>query len=285
MIRLTAITPATGHDWNVFRATLIVSKSIKTTEKFSVQFSELTDLPITAAESISPQGIDVWLLDLSNIAEERSEKFLSLLSQDELTRAQQFKKNRHHFIATRALLRKALARYTRINPETLVFSRALQGKPFLFNAPAPLYFNLSHSGDFAALAVSSMGDVGVDIEHMRQRHYLKIVERFFHADEKAQLINCDEAERAHLFYRLWTLKEAFFKATGLGISQGLDKARFYLDDNHITVRFSNDLSVDKNHWQFHQETVAPETLVAVAVNSPNVIETHWFDGNHLLAQR
>ena len=260
-----------------------MTKSFKASEKFSVQFSPVTDLSITAAESISPQGVDIWLLDLSRITEANSESFLTLLSQDELTRAQQFKKNRQHFIATRVLLRKALARYTRINPEQLVFSRALQGKPFLVNTPAPLYFNLSHSGDFAALAVTSMGDVGVDIESIRHRSYLKIVERFFHKDEKEQLLNCDEANREQLFYHLWTLKEAFFKATGLGISQGLDKARFYWDGDNIAVQFSNDLPVEKNNWQFHQDIVAPETLVAIAVNSTNAIEVHWFDGNHLLS--
>jgi 4'-phosphopantetheinyl transferase len=147
----------------------------------------------------------------------------------------------------------------------------------------PLYFNLSHSGDFAALAISSLGAVGVDIESTRQRSYLKIVDRFFHKDENEQLLNCDEANREQLFYRLWTLKEAFFKATGLGISQGLDKARFYLDDNNIAVQFSNDLQIEKDHWQFHQKSIAPNTIVAVALASANPTELHWFDGDCLLS--
>jgi len=118
----------------------VTNSLVKATEKFSVQFSPFTNLAMTAAESISPQGVDVWLLDLSTITEATSESFSTLLSQDELERAQQFKINRHHFIATRALLRKALTRYTRINPEQLLFSRALHGKPFLINAPVPLFF-------------------------------------------------------------------------------------------------------------------------------------------------
>ncbi|RYY74267.1 MAG: 4'-phosphopantetheinyl transferase superfamily protein [Gammaproteobacteria bacterium] len=255
-------------------------------EKLSIQFSPLIDLPITAAESISPQGVDIWLLDLASIDSEAIEKFSSLLSQDELERAQQFRTNRHHFMATRVLLRKTLSRYTRLNAERLLFSRGLQGKPFLANSPVPLYFNLSHSRNFAALAVSSLGDVGIDIENTRQRDYLKIVERFFHPDEHKQLLECDETKREQLFYKMWTLKEAFFKALGTGISTGLDKARFYFDNNNITAQFSDDLPQGKSCWKFHQtilrHTVTSTTLVALAVDAANVIEPHWFDGNYLL---
>jgi 4'-phosphopantetheinyl transferase len=254
-----------------------------TTEKFSVQFSPIIDLPVTAGESISPQGVDVWLLDLASIKVEESEKFLNLLSQGELQRAEQFKKNRHHFIATRALLRKVLSRYTRLNADQLLFSRAAQGKPFLANSPVPLYFNLSHSREFAALAICSLGDVGVDIERPRQRDYLKIVERFFHPDEHQQLLACDDAKREQMFYSIWTLKESFFKAIGTGISAGLDRACFYLHDNKITVQFSNDLQPAKRQWQFHQAVVATNTMVALAVDTEKYIEPHWFDGNLLFS--
>ena len=256
-----------------------------TNEIFSVQFSEPIALPITVAESISPQGVDIWLLDLSAITVEQSEHFSNLLSRDELERATQFKKNRHHFIASRALLRCALTRYTRISPEQLLFSRALHGKPFLVNSPVPLFFNLSHSHNVAALAVTSLGDVGVDIESMRQRNYLKIAERFFHRDEYEHLLKCNEAARQHLFHRMWTLKEAFFKATGSGISQGLDKARFYLRDNNITAQFADDLPHGRNPWQFHQATLASATLVAIAVGTETPLVPHWFDGNRLLSNR
>ena len=261
----------------------MINSSTAQKENFSVKFSQPVNLPITAAESISPQGVDVWLLDLSLVTIEQSEYFSSVLSLDELERAQQFKKNRHHFIATRALLRHALSRYTRLTPEQLSFSRAPQGKPFLVNSSIPLFFNLSHSHNVAALAVTSLGDIGVDIERMRQRNYLKIAERFFHKDEYEQLLNCNDAEREKLFHRMWTLKEAFFKATGAGISQGLDKARFYLHDNTITAQFAEDLPQGKNLWQFHQTMVAPATLVTVAVGTGTSLAPHWFDGNSLLS--
>ncbi len=253
-----------------------------TEESFSVKFSQLIDLSLTAANSIPPQGVDVWLLDLSAFTSEKIEHFSALLSDDELERAKLFKKNNHHFIATRALLRRVLTRYTRLKPEQLLFSRTLQGKPFLTNSPVPLFFNLSHSRNVAALAVTSLGDIGIDIERMRQRDYLKIVERFFHKDEYEQLLNCNDAEREQLFYHMWTLKEAFFKATGSGISHGLDKVRFHLQDNNITALVADDLHHVKGRWQFHQTLVAPKTLVSIAISTDTSLVPHWFDGNCLL---
>ena len=250
--------------------------------QLSVQFSPFTDLSITTAESVSPQGLDVWLLDLTTITPEDSEKFLTLLSQDELERARQFKLKQHNFIATRALLRKALSRYTHLEPGQLIFSRAIQGKPFLVNTPLPLYFNLSHSWNYAVLAVSSAGDLGVDIESKRERSYLKIADRFFHEHEKEHITRCDPAHREQLFYKLWTLKEAFFKALGTGISYGLHKACFHLQDHNITVQFADDLSAEINQWQFHQAIVTHNTVAAFAVKSTMPLEIHWFDASLLL---
>jgi 4'-phosphopantetheinyl transferase len=248
--------------------------------------SEIIALEFLAlTEASTPvKGVDLWFLDLSKITVSDSEKFTQLLSEKELERAQQFKKNQHHFLATRALTRKALAHYTGIAPHQLQIERTEDGKPFLANIPHPLYFNLTHSGNFAALAVTSQGKLGVDIETARNRSYLQIVERYFHTDEVTQLRNCAEAQREQLFYRLWTLKEAFFKATGTGISTGLDKAYFSFQDNKIAATFSSALNVQQNEWQFHQEFIAAKTVVAVALHSTEKIQPQWFDGTTLLAK-
>ena len=240
-------------------------------------------LPFSAV-STPPRGVDVWLLDLSVIAIADTEKFLPIISQQEFERAQQFRKNQRHFIATRALLRQVLARYAGIAPEKLLFSRSLDGKPFLTNSLAPIYFNLTHSGRFAALAITAQGELGIDIETARKRSYLEIAERFFHADEVKQLNICEKVQEQKLFYRLWTLKEAFFKATGTGISTGLDNVCFYFNDNKITAHFSETLQLKESGWQFYQQYISVDTLVALAINSANPIKPQWFDGNRLLTE-
>ena len=98
-------------------------------EKIDVAFLPLNSI------STPPKGVDIWLLDLSKINAEDSAIFSSVISEHERERAQQFKKNQHHFLATRALQRQALSHYTGISPEQLLIARTDSGKPFLTNSP------------------------------------------------------------------------------------------------------------------------------------------------------
>jgi 4'-phosphopantetheinyl transferase len=237
---------------------------------------------VLSPASMQPKGADIWLLDFSALNENQIVKFSNSLSPEELTRAQTFKHKQHHFVATRALVRKVLAFYTALPIHSLEFARREEGKPYLTNAPSPIYFNLSHSGNFAALAVTTLGEIGIDIETIRPRNYLAIAERYYHSDELQQLLATPEAEREPLFFKLWTLKEAFFKATGGGISSGLDKAVFSLRDNIISARFCESLKLPNHSWQFQQEFITPATLVALALQATETIQPQWFDGNSFL---
>lgn len=91
------------------------------------------------------------------------------------------------------------------------------GKPYLYHGGQKLHFNLSHSGDMAVCAFSSM-EVGCDIERISDIK-IKIAERFFGAEEYNLIEKeADESGRRDMFYRLWTLKESFIKAAGTGMS-------------------------------------------------------------------
>ena len=226
------------------------------------------------------EGADIWLLNFSLLTENHITNLSNTLSPEELSRAKAFKHKQHHFVATRALLRKVLAFYTGLPSGSLEFARRAQGKPYLVNSP--LYFNLSHSGNFAALAVSTVGEIGIDIETIRLRNFLAIAERYYHADELQQLLATPEEEQEQLFFKLWTLKEAFFKATGGGISSGLDKAVFSFRNTMINATFCESLNLPNNDWQFQQEFITPTTLVALALQTTEVVQHQWFDGNALL---
>ena len=92
------------------------------------------------------------------------------------------------------------------------------GKPVLRDAG--VYFNLSHAGDYALCAVGA-GELGCDIERIRPLRG-NIAGRFFHPQEAAFIAAApDAAEKELRFFRLWTLKESFLKATGKGLSQPL----------------------------------------------------------------
>jgi 4'-phosphopantetheinyl transferase len=235
-----------------------------------------------SAASTQPKGVDIWLLDFSTLTKNQVANFSNLLSPEELTRAQAVKHKQQHFLATRALVRKVLAHYTGIPSASLEFARREQGKPYLANAPSPIYFNLSHSGNFAVVAVTTLGEIGIDIETIRPRNFLAIAERYYHADELKQLTATPEAEREPLFFKLWTLKEAFFKATGGGISSGLDKAVFSFRNTMINAIFCESLDLPNNNWQFQQEFITPRTLVALALQTTDIIQHQWLDGNAML---
>lgn len=249
---------------------------ISSAEKIQLDF---VPLPIA---STPLTGVDLWLLDLSELADRPHPKFASLVSPDELARASQFKNNSTRFLTTRAFLRLALARYAGVHAQELLFARGEHGKPFLCNAPTPIHFNLTHCDSLAVLAISARCKIGVDIETASKRDYLKIAKRYFHANELRALHDCPVTEREILFYKLWTLKEAFFKATGNGISSGLDKIFFQFENEEIIASFNSTLNEKENDWQFHQAFIAANTLVALALNSAQPVEHQWLNGNSLL---
>lgn len=110
------------------------------------------------------------------------------------------------------LLRFAFAKAG--EPFPTAFSKTAQGKPF---APdSSLCFNLSHSGEWAVCAVSDT-DIGCDVEQLDPAH-ADVAKRFFTAAENAQIDEAgEESARVCRFFRLWTLKESFQKATGQGM--------------------------------------------------------------------
>ena len=97
------------------------------------------------------------------------------------------------------------------------------GKPFLKNCEA-FKFNLSHSENIAMIAYTSdksVSALGCDIEKIKQCD-IKIAERFFHYKETEFIKNALSDKTDEAFYNVWTLKESFLKATGDGMSGGLD---------------------------------------------------------------
>ena len=98
-----------------------------------------------------------------------------------------------------------------------------------------MHFNLSHSGSYAVCAVSD-APVGVDIEVRRKNTNLKVAKRFFSQAENDYIDSFETLEsREDAFYRIWTLKEAFVKATGEGLSRPLNEFSFTFTPSGITI--------------------------------------------------
>ena len=168
----------------------------------------------------SPERVDLWMFPLDVDPNER-EKFWQLLSDVERDRARRFKFDRDsvRFITAHAVLRMILSAYAAQSAEALDFSKGPKGKPALINVGAPIEFNLSHSGGHGLVAVTGGNACGVDIEDIRPRiSPLEIAGRFFADGENRWLNALPADETLKGFFRLWVVKEAIIKATGLGLS-------------------------------------------------------------------
>jgi 4'-phosphopantetheinyl transferase len=195
----------------------------------------ISDLSLKTDDARASLGdeVQLWRVDLDAICSEEAQ-WEKLLSADERQRASRFHfaRDRQHFVAARATLRIILAKYLNAEPANLSFSYSEKGKPRLAenNAPSDLAFNLSHSGGIALYALSRHRDLGVDVEQIRQNYEVDgIARRFFSAREQEQLAHFSAADRGEAFFRCWTRKEAYIKATGDGLSLPLSQFDVSLD--------------------------------------------------------
>ncbi|RKI38676.1 4'-phosphopantetheinyl transferase superfamily protein [bacterium D16-51] len=95
------------------------------------------------------------------------------------------------------------------------------GKPYL-PGNRRVYFNISHSEE-RAIAVFSDAEAGCDIEYVKNFPGLGLAERFFCPEEYRYILKQEEKSQAAAFYRLWTLKESFLKASGFGLKLPLNQ--------------------------------------------------------------
>jgi 4'-phosphopantetheinyl transferase len=168
--------------------------------------------------------IDVWVIHLNAIAADCGaflDRFLSVREQE---RAQRyvFARDATRFRVCRAVLRIVLAWYVQDAPERILLETGPCGKPFLGQTSA-VHFNVSHSAGLGAIACTTVGEVGIDIELVRQDLASREIALTNFTKKEAALVAAEATRTQALkFFRLWTRKEAVLKAVGCGITQGLD---------------------------------------------------------------
>ncbi|AMK14015.1 4'-phosphopantetheinyl transferase [methanogenic archaeon mixed culture ISO4-G1] len=165
-----------------------------------------------------------------------------------------FDKDRIQSMGVEILLRRALEDHG-VDYRSLDISTGRYGKPY-FNG-CGLCFNLSHSEERVMCSVSE-DDVGCDVEKVHTID-LGIARRYFFGSEYETICSEKDLERKYdLFFRFWTLKESFMKATGLGFELPLDSFRIELGDR-ITV----DQKVDGRDYRFMEYTLSDGYRYAV----------------------
>ena len=236
------------------------------------RLAEIIQWPTAPADPrLATREVHVWAASLA-VSPEVLKELSHNLTPDEISRAAKFhlEVHRNRYIAGRGILRQILGRYTSINPAELVFDYSPNGKPTLRAAPgsAHLHFNLAHSEDLAAFAITLAGPVGVDVEQIRQLKDMDhLVARFFSARENERFQKLSSTEKPAAFFNLWTRKEALLKATGAGIAGGLNNVEVsFLQGEPARLLSIGGDPAKANGWFLHNLAPAEGFAGAVAVH-------------------
>ncbi|WP_019637474.1 4'-phosphopantetheinyl transferase superfamily protein [Paenibacillus fonticola] len=130
------------------------------------------------------------------------------------------------------------------------------GKPSL-REDYKLHFNNSHSGKWVVCAIDD-APVGIDVEEIKEMDLI-IAERFFSKQECLDLYSRQGEAKLSFFFDLWTLKESYIKAAGMGLSLPLDSFTIRIDHERIELSTCNEL----NRCSFKQYNIDPAYKLSV----------------------
>lgn len=217
---------------------------------------------------------------------------LGLLSEPERQRYARFiiDSAADEYLVAHVLTRTLLSRFANVAPDAWRFRRTEHGRPEIIGADgvAGLRFNLSHSTGVVACAVARGRDVGIDVESFRGGRSMPVdlARRFFARPEVSAIENASPAEQVWLFCAHWTLKEAYLKARGLGLSVRLDWVTFALNQAlPILADVHPALGETPDNWEFRLAGLTSRHVLALALGRgelPAVVHFEEIDTGELI---
>lgn len=211
----------------------------------------------------------VWFRHAEGLDEHAIGRAHDGLSEQERARATRFhaSRDRRDYAVAHDLLRRALSRYHAVPPGGWAFEPDALGKPRVSGPvvePA-LEFSLSHTRGFVACAIGRAMAIGVDVERTDRRVSRADLGRMvFSDDEAAALDALPPGDRPARLFELWTLKEAFVKATGRGLSQPV-RALSFRFDGAGGIAFEPPASDAGSRWHLAVYAPLANARLAVAV--------------------
>ncbi|MEF3129724.1 4'-phosphopantetheinyl transferase family protein [Rhizobium leguminosarum] len=194
----------------------------------------------------------------------------NVLNEEERQRARRFvfDRDRDMYVFSHGLLRLLLARYMVADPRELTFASAPGGRPELVSpSSAPIRFNLSHTDGLVGCILTQKADCGLDVEQIGRVDYRHLVPTALAPEERSALLGLAEADRPDRFCEIWTLKEAYLKGRGLGISYPIRNISFSGFDGNRRCRVVGDERDDGSTWHFWSRTFAGAYSAAAAVRT------------------
>jgi len=218
--------------------------------------------------------VHVWRIPL-DLPSGQIQRIGQTLSSDEQSKANRFhfERDRRRYIASHGTLRNIIGKYLCVEPGQLKFYYSPLGKPFLVSDKntEQLCFNLSHSNEYALCAVTLNREIGIDLEYIRPNPDTEsMARRLFSHREYETIYSFSPNQRQQAFFDLWTLKEAYLKATGKGIG-GLEQVEISLsstDAPSLLVDSENKCVTDR--WTILQFKPAQGYTAGLAVEGKDV---------------
>jgi|SRR5579864_4829231 len=236
--------------------------------KTEIQIGEVWDATTIGSPSEPGPGVvHLWQRRLDASGNELSACY-KLLSIEEQERANRFRveRPRSEFVLTRGTLRSLLAQYLGGTPQAVRFRYAGHGKPAL-EGESGLSFNVSHTNGLALMAFVKQRAIGVDVENVgRKIEAERLAERFFSEHERQAMRRLEGDELRAAFFRCWTRKEAYIKATGDGLSLPLHQFDVSLaeGDRNALLATRPD-AAESERWAICDIPVTAAYAAAVAV--------------------
>jgi 4'-phosphopantetheinyl transferase len=216
--------------------------------------------------------VDLWYA-IGPLGQAAAERCRRWLGSDELARYTSFRleRDRYDYLLAHGLLRAVLSLYVPLPPGQWRFRPGPFGKPEI-DAPGLswLRFNLSHTFDLAAVAVSSGREIGVDVEYQQRPVEPDLARAALAGKEYRQLQQSARRDWRQAFFDFWTLKEAYLKACGLGLTRSLQDFAFVLSPGRSPrIEFGSSVDDCPERWQFWQHRPFAAYRAAVAVCRPS----------------
>jgi 4'-phosphopantetheinyl transferase len=241
-----------------------------------------------AFESLASNAIHLWLCPYQDTRlDEVLPRLREQLCVEELARERKFRfpDDLRRFVATRALLRTCLSRYVDLRPADWRFELNAFGKPSVTHDDLTvrrLRFNISHTRGLIVLAIGLDHGMGVDVECPdRAVSPLSLANRYFTPREVDDLSHLQAQAQLKRFFEYWTLKEAYIKARGDGLSVPLDRFGFRFDgESAMRLDIDPRLGDDGRYWSLWQWELITAHLIALCVRSdvdccPPRIDSTW----------
>ena len=178
---------------------------------------------------LRPSDVDLWCTSLDDQPAPMVQSMQAILSPDEIARGCRFhfERDRRRHVIGRGILRTLLGRYLERGPAEIALEYGPNGKPSLGGewtsrrreaGAARIFFNLTHSDGIALYAFTRGGEVGIDLEAIRDLpDFDQVAASAFSPPELARWRACPRDERREEFFRAWTRQEAVLKARGTGL--------------------------------------------------------------------